>query len=224
MSANNTNILVPPPHLAGLRVRAVTKRPLDDFEFSAMTPVNVLIEHEQGDRYVKVGIVKMQLVDIARARSIGFAYCMDALSQDFAELSTHFDNNGRLRPNKGCWKAEDFQAERCITYIDEVIIDEAWRGKGLGTWLIPKLFQLQNLRGAQFIFTWPSVLSRLEHGPTDTPAKKAAHYAKSMRIIGFFQKVGFRRLGNSLFFCLANDASHPSRSIPVEEDAHYVGA
>ncbi|KAJ7724552.1 hypothetical protein B0H16DRAFT_321218 [Mycena metata] len=74
------------------------------------------------------------------------------------------------------------------------------RGKRLGTWLTPQLFQLQNLRGAQFIFTWSSILHRLEPPPAreNTLESKAAHYAKSIHIIGFFPERGFRRLGGNI--------------------------
>ncbi|KZV77732.1 hypothetical protein PENSPDRAFT_645344 [Peniophora sp. CONT] len=45
---------------------------------------------------------------------------------------------------------------------------------------------------------------------------------RGRRIRAFHRQVGFRRIGNSLFFARAVDANHPSRAVKPEEDAGYL--
>ncbi|KAF7357880.1 RNA polymerase II-associated protein [Mycena venus] len=213
-SHKQTSLFTPPPHLAGIRVRAVTKRdPCDDgLEFSARKIVEVSIEHENGD---KVGIVKIDLVNIIRARQCGFFNCLDALSGDLSNLALHFDNEGGLLPGRG-WNPENFKAERHIVFLDEFVIETAWRGRGLGSWLLPKLFDLENLLDAKFIFTRPDVLQYTDSGfrYSPPPVGRAAE-ALFVRIVHFYETAGFRRVGNSQFFCLTKNPSLASYSCPT---------
>ncbi|KAJ7141167.1 hypothetical protein C8R44DRAFT_762863 [Mycena epipterygia] len=148
-------------------------------------------------------------------------------SHELGKLALQFDGNGRLRPNAGCWRPADFRNENLLVYFKELMIEETWRGKGLGTWLLPKLFHLNELNGANFMFTWPTVLTYLEPPSVNgmfgdpTPTEQADWLAKRDRIIRFYQKAGFRRLANSHFFCLAKRTMHPSHSITIDADAAF---
>ncbi|KAK7018862.1 hypothetical protein R3P38DRAFT_2538698, partial [Favolaschia claudopus] len=127
--------------------------------------------------------------------------------QDLSNLAHHFDSEGRLLPGKNL-NPEDFKNERHLAFIDELVIADDWRGRGLGSWVLSKLFQLKELRGVHFIFTRPDVLyyteSNFQYSPP--PVGRAAEVL-FLRIIGFYERAGFRRLGNSQFFYLAQNRS-----------------
>ncbi|KAJ7028529.1 hypothetical protein C8F04DRAFT_1119015, partial [Mycena alexandri] len=135
--------------------------------------------------------------------------CQKSDAHELGKLALHFDARGRLRPNRGCWQPQDFRNEPYLVYLEELVIQPAWRGKGLSTWVLPKLFHLEALNGAQYIFTWPTVLGRLQPPLVNgffgdrTPAEEDAWVMKRDRIIRFYRKAGFRRLANSDFFCFA---------------------
>ncbi|KAJ7902320.1 hypothetical protein B0H13DRAFT_2026421 [Mycena leptocephala] len=174
--------------------------------YAARKKLEIKIEHTQAEKTVDIGYIKIQRIDILKTRLIGFFDCLDEYSHELGN-------------------AADFQNERYLVYIQELVIEQAWRGKGVGTWVLPRLFDLVVLKGARYIFTWPTVMSHLEPPLVNglfgdpTPAEEAAWLMKRDRIIRFYQKVGFRRLANSFFFCLAKNTSHPSHSVPIEEDA-----
>ncbi|KAJ6498746.1 hypothetical protein C8R45DRAFT_979699 [Mycena sanguinolenta] len=211
-SCGQVHPLRPPPTLSlpGIRVRAVTNAN-PDVEFSAREIVTVVIEHEDDGECIKVGNIKIDLVDIARARCCGFLTCLEGLSADLANLAKlHFDNQGRLHPGGGPSLAA-FNNERYIAFIDEFLIEKAWRGRGLGSWLLPRLFQFENLRGAQFIFTRPDVLHYTDSDSRYSPPPVGRDgEALFLRIVRFYQRAGFCRLGNSQFFCRAKDISCPT--------------
>jgi hypothetical protein len=80
-------------------------------------------------------------------------------------------------------------------YLEEVIIKPAWRGKGIATLLLPKLFELDELKGTKFMFTWPTVLNHLEPPSVNgmfgtlTPDEQAARLKRIDCVVRFFQKV-----------------------------------
>ncbi|KAF9078126.1 hypothetical protein BDP27DRAFT_345459 [Rhodocollybia butyracea] len=179
----------------------------------------------------QVGHIIVQFIDVSRMED-SFCLLMDGWSHELAEFSAIFDpENGILREmvcraGTGCWNMDDAweMLEHPYLYIEEVVVEEAWRGRGIGSWAIPQLFQTEKVKasGSTYLFTWPTVLNRLEphhlFGPIDT----MAYEAKRQRNINFYRKIGFRRLGNSCFFCLAKDVNHPSRRIAPDQDAVYV--
>ncbi|KAJ7624140.1 hypothetical protein B0H17DRAFT_1188216 [Mycena rosella] len=192
--------LNPPPSLSGIRLHIAEPRSDDEDlnhgenESSGHKIVNVNIEHTEADKTVEVGSVKIQVIDLSIVRRFGFFDCLDEYSHELGKLALHFDDYGLLRPNSGCWRPADFYDEDYLIYLQELILEPAWRGKGLGTWLLPNLFHLKQLNGANFIFTWPTVLSHLEPPSINglfgvpTPAEQAAWLTKRDRIIKFYQK------------------------------------
>ncbi|KAJ6594508.1 hypothetical protein B0H19DRAFT_63789 [Mycena capillaripes] len=222
--------LHPPPSLSGIRLRVMAKEMRsscqDENAYSAKKIVEVKIEHLQHEAGEpdKVGFIKIQVIDIPMTRrNGGFFECLDENSH----LALQFDYAGRLHPNDGCWRASDFQNERFLVYIEELIIEQKWRGKGVGSWVLPKLFHLEVLNNARYLFAWPTVVSFLEPPSINgwrgrpTPAEQAAWVTRRDGFITFYRKVGFRRLANSHFFCFAKKTDHPSHLIPMEEDAPF---
>ncbi|KAJ7282650.1 hypothetical protein C8J57DRAFT_1554813 [Mycena rebaudengoi] len=228
--------LAPPSSLAGIKFVVTAdddEAYVDDEEgddddenpFSALKTLNVKIEHTSTETTVKVGNVEIQVIDLRKIPPYQFFDYFDEFSHDLANLALLFDTNGRLRPNEGCWRAADFRSESHLVYVKELVIEVSWRGRGLGTWLLPRLFYLEELKDARFLFSWPTVLNQLEsplaNGRFGEPTldEQLAWVAKRDRIIKFYRKVGFRRLANSDFFCLAKKSSHLSHAIPMDEDA-----
>ncbi|KAJ7162165.1 hypothetical protein C8R46DRAFT_1353178 [Mycena filopes] len=191
--------------------------------------VYVKIEHSTaGGGTTEVGTVQIQVIDIAMTnRNGGFFECVDEYARELGQLALYFDAYGRLQPNRGCWQPRDFKNERHLVYIQELDIEPAWRGKGLGAWVLRTLLNLPALQGARYLFTWPTVLLRFEpmsaNGPfgDPTPTEQAAFLKKRDGIIQFYRKVGFRRLANGHFFCWAKNRSHASHAISIEEGAPF---
>ncbi|KAJ7646680.1 hypothetical protein FB45DRAFT_179322 [Roridomyces roridus] len=193
--------------------------------------VEIIYTRSETATTCRVGNLILSVIDLEKARRLGFSRCLHECSTELAHLSAEFDSRGRIRPNNGCWQPEDLDRERQLVYLQKLIIDVPWQGKGIGRSIFPLLFEEVQGFGAGFIFTWPSVLNDLEpvrqnfgsdgYYRKSTPAEKAAYLAKFDRIVDFYRKAGFRRVINSHFFCLAKDPSHASHCIPVDEDATY---
>ncbi|KAJ7646687.1 hypothetical protein FB45DRAFT_891078 [Roridomyces roridus] len=213
---------------AGVHIHALEKGPREqsETEYDAQT-VSKSNTRPGAALPQKVGHAKLQIIEIWKTREYGFFDCLNEYSQQLGQMALHFDVIGRLKPNRGCWQPEDFDGQPYLVYLEELVVDLPWRGKGIGSAILPMLFQLSELNGAGFILTFPTVLNRLEppsvNGPFGdlTPEEEDTWLAKRDRIIEFYRKSGFRRLANSDFFCLAEDASHPSRSIPIDGDAKF---
>ncbi|KAJ7354597.1 hypothetical protein DFH08DRAFT_934040 [Mycena albidolilacea] len=208
---NRTCLFYHPPCLAQIRVRAVSEIDLrEGVEVPVREIVTVLIEHklEGGDSeseskcaYVKVGIVKIDLVDVRRARACGFRECMEKLSADLSNLAAHFDPyTGGVLPGRRCY-LEDFSTERHIAYIDEFLIETPWRGSGLDLWLLSNLFHFESLRGVRFMFARPDVLQNTDDGLRYTPPPRG-RAAEELLV-----QVGFRCVGDSQLFCMGKRRS-----------------
>ncbi|KAF8200037.1 hypothetical protein K438DRAFT_676713 [Mycena galopus ATCC 62051] len=175
----------------------------DDYRenpFCALRTLEVQIRHHaEGAKPVVIGFLKIQIIDLRKARGFegGFFGALDEMSKELVQLALHFDARGYLKPTSGCWQREEFENEKFLVYLQEISITNAWRGKGVGTWLLPRLFNLMALREIRHIFAWPTEIT-------------ADNIGNRERIIKMFRKVGFRRIGNSPFFCLAKDPEHPS--------------
>ncbi|KDQ60347.1 hypothetical protein JAAARDRAFT_205307 [Jaapia argillacea MUCL 33604] len=188
-------------------------------EDSWLKNLGVKIESAEG---AIVGRVAIQLIYPARTDGDGFFDCLDEMSRELSQFALLFDDYGDLQSNVAhagtrCWKARDFDEDGVLMYVASLIIEEKWRGRGVGTWALPRLFLLNELKHARFMFTWPTVLNHLE----PTPQEEVAWVMKQNRIIKFYRAVGFRRVGHSDFFCYAKLPSHGSRAIPADADAEY---
>ncbi|KAJ7683265.1 hypothetical protein B0H14DRAFT_3060111 [Mycena olivaceomarginata] len=214
----------PPSSLSGIRLRVVRKQednvPLEEeTEFSALKILELEILHIEGENLVKVGVIEIYVIDIPMMHRNGGFFRMPQRilsSKDLGQLALHFDHDGDLHPNRGCWQPKDFKKERFLVYLNQITFH---LGRGV-------------LNGAQYIFSWPTVLNNLEPIPINgifgrlTAAENEAWLRKRERIIEFFARydsgdVGFRRLANAQFFCLAKRSSHPSHLVAVEEDAPF---
>ncbi|KAK7018856.1 N-acetyltransferase [Favolaschia claudopus] len=227
----------PPPPSLQLRLRLLHRpKVVSPFrrenEYSAQRILDYKIEFHgdgQASQTLPVGEVRIQVIDIPMTRrNGGFFNCLDEYSHELGKLALHFDSDGMLHPNSGVFQPDDFETQNHLVYLQTVIVHEAWRSKGVGSWLISQLFDLDDVpNDAEYIFTWPTVLNTLEPIGVNgmfgdpTPAENAAWLAKKNRIIGWYRKAGFRRLANSGFFCLAKQSTHPSRSLPIEHDAPF---
>ncbi|KAJ7646674.1 hypothetical protein FB45DRAFT_998113 [Roridomyces roridus] len=206
-----------------VRVKEDEEEYLDD---SAITGVDIDIQYTypETNATVKVGHAFLQVIDIAEALAFPFGFfgCLDEFSGpdgELARLALHFDDFARLRPNNGCWQPADFDYGEPLVFLTKLVVDVPWRGKGIGSDIFSKLFELRELSEAGIIVTYPNVLHYLE--PKMDKPTRAAYQAKEDGIIKFYQKSAFRRLASSEFFCLAKDPTHPSHSIPIDQDAPY---
>ncbi|KDQ60285.1 hypothetical protein JAAARDRAFT_601749 [Jaapia argillacea MUCL 33604] len=176
----------------------------------------------------EIGHVNVQIINPSKTQ--GFFDDLDSKSQELAKLALLFDDEGHLLPGvgsagTGCWRPEDFWNDGDIVYVEEIVVESKYRGMGVGSWVYPRLLELEELKRFHFLIAWPTVLNHLEldSGAFSDASQEAkdAFPRKLERLAKFHRKVGFRRLGNSFFFCLAKDEHHASRSIPAEDDALY---
>ncbi|VDB87279.1 unnamed protein product [Peniophora sp. CBMAI 1063] len=159
---------------------------------------------------------------------------MDIPSQETAELSFLFDARGRLLDEyvsglylrgSGVWGHE--LSEGSILLVTDLSVEESYRGRGIGTWL------LTHVLSEPAIARPPATQWRLLHPPpakcdiamawpagaggAGMPAEQ--HRKESDVAVRTFRRVGFRRIGRSVFFARAlKDPSHPSLSLPAEDD------
>ncbi|PBK93251.1 hypothetical protein ARMGADRAFT_154770 [Armillaria gallica] len=159
-----------------------------------------------------------------------FFYDLDEHSHELSKFALQvFDQKGILKQEVvagglGLWDVEDaYQMyARPIVYVQELVVMESWRGRGIGSWAVPQLFdtpEVQAIRSS-YLFAWPAVLSYLE--PLFSQSTREESMAKGERVLKFFRSIGFRRLANTSFFCLAKDPEHRSRQIPADEDAEFM--
>ncbi|KAE9404741.1 hypothetical protein BT96DRAFT_1016091 [Gymnopus androsaceus JB14] len=185
-----------------------------------------------------IGQIIVQVID--RSKTYGsFFDTVENRSGELGLFALLFNREkGRLRASvrkagTKCWNRNDADIiyRYPMLYIEELVIEHEWRGKGVGSWAVPQLFETDEIKVLEscYISTWPVVLARFEPGYGNpfyrrTKEETEAWEEKELRIIKFYHKIGFRRLGNSMFFCLAKDGTHRSRQIAPEDDAGYIEA
>ncbi|RDB26046.1 hypothetical protein Hypma_006134 [Hypsizygus marmoreus] len=150
---------------------------------------------------------------------------LEVLDEHSQELQTFgsdiFDKNGRIRPwlveegrrkGTGCWGRE--LDTGILIYILNMSVDEKYRNKGIGSWMVKKLVESPHVQKDDTLVCWPS--------PTDVE-DKAAWTALQDKQISFFRKNGFRRIGRTNFFGYSPDPSHPSRQLAADADVDAQG-
>lgn len=178
---------------------------------------------------VEIGHMNVQFISATKI-SGDFFYDLDEHSHELSNFALQvFDQNGILKQEVvagglGLWDVEDAYRmyARPIVYVQELVVMESWRGRGIGSWAVPQLFdtpEVQAIRSS-YLFAWPAVLSYLE--PLFSQSTREESMAKGERVLKFFRSIGFRRLANTSFFCLAKDPAHRSRQIPADEDAEFM--
>jgi len=130
----------------------------------------------------------------------------------------------------GAWGSDDKNcfAEKPIVYIEELLVEEPWQHKGIGTWTLPALFETDFVRnlGSTYLITWPSVINPYYKDAPESRAEWTAqdnerYVAKCEQIVAFYRIVGFRRLGTTRFFMMAKSSQHPSRLVHPEHDLPF---
>ncbi|GAA5992034.1 hypothetical protein JCM10908_000707 [Rhodotorula pacifica] len=160
-----------------------------------------------------------------------FVALLDDHSQEASDFgATLFDHRGKIkrivREGKGVW-GKELNVDATVAYLQEIRIDKDFRSQGIGSWALARVLSHNRiyLDGAQFIFTlacalhseWPDCTSYNEEDPY-----RSEKQAMSLRILGFFRRLGYRRVGTTAYFCCARSLSHPSRALPADQDAAEV--
>lgn len=158
--------------------------------------------------------------------------CRPSMEQCVLEL---FDQHGHLQKDlyshpvkrgAGNWGIELNKGD--FFYISALYVDEKWRRLGLGKKIIEKVLkEAQEKFGVQFVFTRPG-----SYAPFSDTSHKDIYYGnppqmqcnfkylleRERRIVTsrlaatrFWRARGFRRIGNSKYFCFAMDPAHRSR-------------
>ncbi|ORY79299.1 hypothetical protein BCR35DRAFT_352734 [Leucosporidium creatinivorum] len=166
-----------------------------------------------------VGSLTLWVVNVDDIRD-EFYGVMDEPSQECMEFAfTLFTESGDLRERfsregTGVWGSE--VDEGVLTYLESINVDEAYRGQGIATRALQKVSDLPGMDPmSSFIFTWPTGTSSRE------PVSTEEWEQQRERLARLFRSVGYRRVGHTGFFCLAQDPRHPSRQIPAASDAPY---
>ncbi|PBK78836.1 hypothetical protein ARMSODRAFT_57272 [Armillaria solidipes] len=177
---------------------------------------------------VEIGYINVQFINAPKTIDHFFEE-LDAHSHELSNFALQvFDQYGYLKQEVeagglGLWDAEDAYKMyvRPMVYIQELVVMESWRSRGVGSWAVPQLFDTHEVKAirSSYLFAWPAVLNHLE--PMFPQTTTEACVAKGERVIKFFRSIGFRRLANTSFFCLAKDPAHRSRQIAANEDAEF---
>ncbi|RPA85160.1 hypothetical protein BJ508DRAFT_359244 [Ascobolus immersus RN42] len=97
--------------------------------------------------------------------------------------------------------------------VDQIMIDEAYRRRGIGLFTIRKMMaKCKGRRAIQWVFMWPSHLRNREELSSvqwDRDHNQVVAWAKS---------IGFRRIGATDFFGFALDENHKSKTLAAEDD------
>ncbi|KAL6307177.1 hypothetical protein BKA93DRAFT_718300, partial [Sparassis latifolia] len=163
-------------------------------------------------------VASVTALQINRARCRGsFLEVMDDMSQELHEFSVAlFNKFGHLKPElveheyhrgSGCWGRE--MDNNMLVYIESVEVKPQFRNKGVGSWALRKLSE-RFATHADFVVCWPTPIERI--------LEKSAWEAQKNKIIDFFRKNDFRRVGRTDFFAYSPNPQHPSRSLAATDD------
>ncbi|KAF9007135.1 hypothetical protein BDQ17DRAFT_1423206 [Cyathus striatus] len=100
---------------------------------------------------------------------------------------------------------------------DELFVDQEYRGRGVGSWVLDAVKKHSSLEEVQFIFSHPRAAGMSKVGEKND--REGNNHTKVQK---FFRKNGFRRVGQSPYFAYAlRDTKHPSRVLDATKDAEY---
>jgi GNAT superfamily N-acetyltransferase len=142
-----------------------------------------------------------------------------------------FDRYGRLKPafkkhasksGSGIWGNEIDTGD--IHLIEQVIIDESQRRKGLGKMLLESILERGIAKSNPHryvaiarIAVLSSEFARICEGKTDEERREISDGQRHIAQL-FLRSVGFRRIGWTEWFALAGDEEHPCHSLPADQD------
>ncbi|KAF7791161.1 hypothetical protein EIP86_002172 [Pleurotus ostreatoroseus] len=200
---------VPDFRLANCQVELTSSEHYDYPE--ALRNISVTVSHpELGD----VANLEALLIDRSEMPEDDFIGVMDDESDDLQKLAVDvFDLDAKVKDRivnddhhkgTGCWGAELNDGH--IIYLSDMTVADPYRGKGVGTLAIHALKKSEHLREEDFIMAWP-----FPH-PGEGPETHA-------RIVSFFHKNGFRRVGRTQFFAFSPNPAHRSHTVSAEDDA-----
>ena len=171
---------------------------------------------------------------------------MEELSSDAAALGFGIFNRwGCLKPEflnhpikkgTGVWGTE--LNEGRFVLIETLSIQENYQRKSYGkklfeqVWAKAQKFAMQDNKvfgtgqkasvGCSFAIVWPTVLNTTDvttEAQKLSPAERLLFYGrKQLALEEFWKAMGFRRIGSSIFFCLAKDPKHISHQLTPQED------
>ncbi|KAG6908196.1 hypothetical protein DXG01_005785 [Tephrocybe rancida] len=187
----------------------------------AVTSLNIEVALENGDIIgtLSACIIKRRLCDGQFLEVLD-----DHCGQEFREGAfAIYDKFGRVHPwlldqgprtGTGCWGSELNSGN--IIYILEMDVDEQYRSQRLGSNMLKKLIASQYVKDSDVLLCWPSPENDLNMGSEGYKDLKE-------KLIAFFKKNGFRRIGRTSWFGFSPDPLHPSRSLPALFDAPEQG-
>jgi len=102
-------------------------------------------------------------------------------------------------------------------FLDEnMYIKPAYRGHGLGSWLLSQIFDHSSFEDIQFVFVWPTVLESEIQSREQVNGRQGSY----LRVLKFFQKNGFRKVDRStgILGYAVEYSEHDSRFLSMEDD------
>ncbi|KAK7057664.1 ankyrin repeat family protein [Favolaschia claudopus] len=177
--------------------------------------ISVQVEHAQLGN-----IGSMEAWRISRGAHCGDRF-LEIMDEDMDEMHQFsvalFDKCGHVRPElvdagyrsgTGCWGRE--MDSGALIYILGITINESHRGQAVGTWALAKFLESEHVQAEDTVICWPTPV-----GIRDKEIWKVTR----TRQIAFFRKNHFRRIGRTGFFGFSSRLDHPSRNIPMADDA-----
>lgn len=174
----------------------------------------------------------------------GFYEEMEQPSQETSRLAFGlFDRYGRLQSQlrehpimKGSGIFQDEFDDGDLLLFELIRVDETHRRKGLASELVTAIIEKARSKSRSFFAVaapgWLTAeVDRQVRPPSgfrdDWTDEAKDVYEKALKVvqnqavdmaISFWRKLGFRRVGSSLWFAFAGDATHGSHKIPSDED------
>lgn len=178
----------------------------------------------------EVGYCEAKLIRRARIGSI-FHHEMEQPSEDTSDLAFEvFDRYGRLktefkghpvRKGTGVWKDELDTGD--LLLIEFLRIEKEYRSCGLGKKLVMAMVDKTRQKSESFFTVAEPAFLNVRDRDSELEAMTDAEKRKRMDVEAqisrtFFRSLGFRRIGSSCHFGLANDPDHPSRHLTASDD------